>query len=211
LRVSRDFVRERDVLLSGEGFFDVAAVRHAPFLVHTGRVVTRVLGTRFDIRHYVEDSTTRVAVESGKVATGSARQAPVTLVAGMVGHVTDSTAVVTLAKDLTTMTGWTTGRLRFREAPVSEVLAQLSRWYGIEFQLTDSTLNHEVVTTDIDFDVTADAVRALEILLHVTASSGGTHAGIPVVILRPSRAVSNVPATRLRHNPHEWTNMEVGR
>jgi ferric-dicitrate binding protein FerR (iron transport regulator) len=209
--VSGDFEQGRDITLHGEAFFEVTSAATRPFVVHTGNVVTRVLGTKFDVRRYATDTATRVVVVTGKVAAGSPRQSSVTLVAGAMGHLTDSTSVVTPVKDMTTVTGWTAGRLRFREMPAAEVLAQLSRWYGVEFQLADSTIGRESVTTDIDFKETADVIRALEGLLGVTASSGGTHAGVPVVVLRPRRSVSRTPAIRSLKNALESTHMEVGR
>jgi len=212
LGVSRTFGRVRDVTLTGEALFDVTAAQRTPFLVHTGNVTTRVLGTRFDVKRYASDTATQVVVVSGKVASGSPRQSSVTLVAGAMGHITDSTATVVPVSDMTTVTGWTVGRLRFHERPASEVLAQLSRWYGVEFQLADSTLGREVITTDINFKQTADVIGAIEWLLNVKASSGGAHSGTPVIVLhRRAEPLSDAPSHQLRRTPIGITHTEVGR
>jgi ferric-dicitrate binding protein FerR (iron transport regulator) len=209
--VARNFSSHRDVTLLGEAYFDVAPQQHIPFLVHTGTVTTRVLGTTFDVRHYDTNAVTQVAVVSGKVAVGASRQPSVTLVAGSVGRVTDSTAVATRVSDVTDLTAWTAGRLRFRDAPLPEVLVQLSRWYDVDFELADSTLMRETVTTTIAYTETKDVVHALEVLLDVTATTGGTHLGQPVIVLRARRVMPLSPAARLRFAPRSSIRTEVGR
>jgi ferric-dicitrate binding protein FerR (iron transport regulator) len=59
--------RTREIYLSGEAYFDIKHDPSKPFLVHTGKIVTRVLGTAFDIRAYPGDETIKVTVTRGKV------------------------------------------------------------------------------------------------------------------------------------------------
>ncbi|AYL94918.1 FecR family protein [Mucilaginibacter celer] len=54
-------------LLNGEAFFDVKHDVSKPFLVHTARVTTQVLGTSFNIKFYKELPDIQVYVNSGKV------------------------------------------------------------------------------------------------------------------------------------------------
>lgn len=57
----------RDVYLIGEAYFDIAHRAGQPFLVHTGNITTRVLGTAFDVRAYPSDDSIRITVTQGKV------------------------------------------------------------------------------------------------------------------------------------------------
>jgi transmembrane sensor len=57
----------REVVLSGEGYFEVAHDPHKPFIVRTGKYTTRVLGTVFNIKAYPESEAIAVTVEEGKV------------------------------------------------------------------------------------------------------------------------------------------------
>jgi ferric-dicitrate binding protein FerR (iron transport regulator) len=55
----------REVYLDGEAYFDIAHDPGKPFIVHTGSISTRVLGTAFNINAYrsqqfVEVTVTRV-------------------------------------------------------------------------------------------------------------------------------------------------------
>jgi transmembrane sensor len=54
-------------LLEGEAFFEVKHNAASPFLVHTDRVTTQVLGTSFNIKFYKELTHIQVFVNSGKV------------------------------------------------------------------------------------------------------------------------------------------------
>jgi len=57
----------REVYLNGEGYFDVHHLPTHPFLVHTGKITTRVLGTTFNIKAYPNEATIEVTVTTGKV------------------------------------------------------------------------------------------------------------------------------------------------
>ncbi len=76
LTYSADFnTTNREVTLVGEAYFDVAHVsytdgqpgRAKPFIIHTGKVKTTVLGTAFEIRAWPESDQVMVSVARGKV------------------------------------------------------------------------------------------------------------------------------------------------
>jgi len=54
-------------LLEGEAYFEVRHDAKRPFLVHTGKVTTQVLGTTFNIKFYKALPDLQVFVNSGKV------------------------------------------------------------------------------------------------------------------------------------------------
>lgn len=58
---------KREVTLKGEAFFDIQSNPAAPFLIKTGRIITTVLGTAFNIKAYPVNDTITVAVKRGKV------------------------------------------------------------------------------------------------------------------------------------------------
>lgn len=57
----------REVYLTGEAYFDVKHIRSKPFMVHTGNITTKVLGTAFNIKAYHADGMVSVTVTRGKV------------------------------------------------------------------------------------------------------------------------------------------------
>jgi ferric-dicitrate binding protein FerR (iron transport regulator) len=181
--------RTRTVALTGEAYFQVIPATRTPFVVRTGLVTTRVLGTTFDVRHYATDRETQVAVTTGKVvvsASGIARPS-VTLVAGMTGLVSDSTARMTSTDSAARSMAWTRGMLVFHDVAATEVLAALSRWYGYQFRVTDSTLMAQVVTAEFSTRSSSEALGNLGSLLNAEVTVDGN-----VVTLR---------ADRRRHRP----------
>ncbi|KAA0992311.1 FecR family protein [Dyadobacter aurulentus] len=66
---------KREVFLSGEAFFDVAKNPERPFFVYSNELVTKVLGTSFNIKAYEQDQDITINVTSGKVAVSIAEDA----------------------------------------------------------------------------------------------------------------------------------------
>jgi transmembrane sensor len=64
----------REVTLRGEAFFDVVHNPRIPFIVHSGKVNTRVLGTAFNVRAYPGQRNVKVTVSRGEVQVGDARR-----------------------------------------------------------------------------------------------------------------------------------------
>jgi transmembrane sensor len=63
----------REVYLSGEAFFEVAKNPNKPFLVYANELVTKVLGTSFNIRAFGNEKDVIVKVRTGRVAVAVAR------------------------------------------------------------------------------------------------------------------------------------------
>lgn len=213
LRVATEYGRDtRDVTLDGEAYFDVRGSHERPFLVRTGGVTTRVLGTTFSVRRYVGDARVQVAVTSGKVLVSSGRSSAhalhaMTLAAGSVAAATDSTVVLLSADSAQAYTTWTNGQLVFRAAPMTDVLATLSRWYGYRFRLADSALAQQNLTAVLDAESSAKAFSTIKLLLNIDFAFDGD-----IVTLR-SHAPHSSPDTRRRDGSPVFTtpHVEVGR
>jgi transmembrane sensor len=173
LTVSREFgTTDRSVVLTGEGRFTVSRAAGIPFVVQTGEVATRVLGTKFAVRKRVTDAETWIMVTSGKVvATG--RRASVVVSGGEMARATDSTALLTPPTGPGTYTDWEHGRLVFNTVPIPDMLAAIGTWYGYQFQLSDSLLMRQKVTAAFRVDDASDMLVAIERILDVTVRMTG--------------------------------------
>jgi ferric-dicitrate binding protein FerR (iron transport regulator) len=70
-----DFMKgNREVELSGEGYFQVAKNAGRPFIIHTAAVDVKVLGTAFNLRAYPNEPKTETALISGAVEVTIHRQ-----------------------------------------------------------------------------------------------------------------------------------------
>jgi transmembrane sensor len=118
-------VNERRVTLErGEAYFEVAKDAARPFFVDAQSATVRVVGTRFDVR--LGTSHVRIAVDEGAVAVNH-RSASVNG-----GQRIDVLANGTLTEPTRIeegqVAGWREGHLVYEGAPLSEVVADLSRY-----------------------------------------------------------------------------------
>ena len=64
---------ERNISLSGEGFFDVHRDGQRPFIIHTRDLAIRVLGTAFNVEAYPGEKMTRVSLVQGLVQVNAVK------------------------------------------------------------------------------------------------------------------------------------------
>jgi transmembrane sensor len=172
LRYPADFgAASRDVELTGEAFFEVIHDAAHPFRVRAGHAEAEDIGTAFGVRAYPEDSVVRVTVKEGSVSLGASTQgatARAVLTPGQLGALArgKTTAVVTRV-NVDASLAWMNGRLAFDETPLSEVLAQLGRWYDAPFRLADPSLASRTLTASFSTESLPDVLSALAPVLDV--------------------------------------------
>jgi ferric-dicitrate binding protein FerR (iron transport regulator) len=144
---------------------------------------------------------------SGKVAV-SGRLGHV-LTAGMVGRFSDTSDVVTAqAPDV----AWTRGALVFRDTPLPEALATLSRWYGIELRMADSSMASWHVNGTFAGDSRSEALTTLRSALSVNLTYLGAPGQVPVVTLVQRKRTTDRDGNDRRKLKHFTdTSREVGR
>lgn len=128
----------RIVQLSGEAFFDVAEDTRRPFRVKAENVVTTALGTTFNINAYPETSRVHVALLSGKVEVkkDTLQAHSYLLDPGekiMFDQKTNIEQISTF--DNLREFGWKDGILIFENTSFPDFLAELERWFGVEFMV----------------------------------------------------------------------------
>ncbi len=166
--------RPRKLELDGEAYFAVVHDATRAFTVQTRSVVARDVGTAFDVRAYVENRDTRIAVVEGGVSVRShpvpaATAAPpsgavvgdVLVNVGDVATIGTSGVVLAHGADVRAFTSWTRGELTFRDTPLREVAAELSRWYGLNVTVTDSALATRPVTGTYTSEPADDVMRSV--------------------------------------------------
>jgi len=112
---------------AGEAMFIVAHDSDRPFVVSTVQGDVTVTGTRFDVRQ--DQGSTRVAVEQGSVKVQGAAGSLALLAAGQGSHIDAQGKVAEpYAIDANAVTAWRHGKLVFDNAPLSDVVAEVSRY-----------------------------------------------------------------------------------
>lgn len=153
-------------LYQGEAFFDVQPHRGLPLEIDAGRVTASVRDTAFAVRYL--DGVTQVRVQRGDVdlrATGG--DARVRLTAGESIRIGpngfDRPAKLDAATDL----AWVQGRLVFENCPLSQVLAELRRYYPGWIINNNERLADVAVTGNYRLDQPLDVIRSLA---HITSA-----------------------------------------
>ncbi|HEY4148783.1 MAG TPA: FecR domain-containing protein [Chitinophagaceae bacterium] len=122
----------RNVTLVGEAYFEVAKNPKQPFIASTATSQTRVTGTHFNLSAYSDDSLGSTTLLEGSVIISSAEGAA-PLKPGQQSQV-DKHGHITVRSDADTsaIVAWKNGLFTFHKAPLSVVLAQISRWYDVQ-------------------------------------------------------------------------------
>lgn len=137
----------REVTLTGEAFFKVAHNSSRPFIIHSGKINTTVLGTSFNVKAYDEDKAIKITVVSGKVgivAQGMAvKHHAVLLTPNMQLVYTKANQTLDTQKidDAASVISWQQGKLQYHNTPLSDVLADVQRKYNVVIKADKNLLN----------------------------------------------------------------------
>lgn len=164
LTVAADYAtHDRTVSLNGQALFVVRHDASHPFVVHAGDATIEDIGTSFAVTSE-QGGATSVSVLAGRVRLASAASArgATELGAGDRGVVTPGGDVHafpnTVAAD---DTAWTSGRLVFHDAALSNVIAAIRRTYGVDVHVADTSLLGRHVTATFNGE---SADKVLEII-----------------------------------------------
>lgn len=161
----------RDVYLSGEAYFDVKRDPGKPFLVHTGKIVTRVLGTSFNIKAYPGETALAVTVTRGKVQVQSdnTKKTLGILIAGDQLIIDKKTNEISLNKaNVDQVTEWKTNDLLFDDATVDEVVIALGNHYSVSFVFEHDALRNCRLTANFLDDSLSQSLDVICALINAS-------------------------------------------
>ncbi|MHC8319127.1 FecR family protein [Pseudomonas sp. GB2N2] len=153
-------------LYQGEAFFDVPANRGQPLEVDAGPVKASVHDTAFAVRYL--DGVAQIQVQRGDVDLRATRtDARIRLSAGESIRIGPNGFDRPARLDAATDLAWVQGRLVFEDCPLSQVLAELRRYYPGWIINTNEQLADVAVTGNYRLDQPLDVVRSLA---HITSA-----------------------------------------
>ncbi|HMO38139.1 MAG TPA: FecR domain-containing protein [Saprospiraceae bacterium] len=166
-----DFEKDtRIVTLTGEAFFEVKKDTKRPFVVKTGTIQTRVLGTAFNVKAYGQDDLVEVALVSGQVQVEALRAMDtienlVTLAPGeQFKYDLQQHNYELQVFENDRPYAWRNGIIYFDGADVREVAQTLERWYDVRFTLHNDILMSSELVSRYD----TKRFRMQEVLNHIT-------------------------------------------
>lgn len=153
---------ERNVYLSGEGFFEISKNPAKPFFVFANEVVTKVIGTSFRVKAYGDQPNVEVVVRTGKVKVSSNQTLSPTNTASVqllpnqairfvrdrlaFEKITDITQEKQLAKAITPIEQLS---FEFSDVPVAQILKTIEQAYLVEIDYPQETLKDCYLTTSL--------------------------------------------------------------
>ena len=140
VRYEGNFQYDRKITLKGEAYFDVYRDPKRPFKVTTNEVVVKVLGTRFSIASYDNESNVEVVLEDGKLVFSDKDNTKSYIMKPNDLLVYDKTRKDFLTEEVQPQKylSWKDGKLVFRNDPLDVIARRLERWYNIDVEINGS-------------------------------------------------------------------------
>ncbi|MBN9296059.1 MAG: FecR domain-containing protein [Filimonas sp.] len=169
-------VQDRQVTLTGEAFFDVAHDSSRPFIIHSGSLTTRVLGTAFNVHAYPGEASS-VTVIRGRVEVKDQQQHVTILTPNkQVKYVSDNNMQPGVLKEVKAeqYLSWTKGQLDFTEESYGEIAATLERQFNIAIAFKSAAAQRCTFTASFEKD--ASLWRVLSLLSQVNQTTFSVNA-----------------------------------
>lgn len=161
------FGKLREVSMQGEAFFEVTKDHAHPFVITSGKVLTKVWGTSFRIRSIPGENNTKVSVLTGKVSVSipieqtlseTPKHSEIFLFPQeevtyqpAARHLLKAPIAVTSDMDM-----WRKSNLSFDDAPLADITVQLSKYYNVDLQAEGEKLQQNQLTADFNGKNLAD-------------------------------------------------------
>lgn len=153
-------IRNRNVLLNGEAYFEVAKNKKLAFVVKTKSIDVTALGTSFNVNAYDDGNEVTTTLYTGKVNVQSTLTGYKTILNPF------EVAVFSKTKDKITtyvFTGsdkpvWMEPEFRFDMLPLIEISKQLERNYNVVFVYRNQKIKHLKFSGTFDRDEKLDEI-----------------------------------------------------
>ena len=141
----------REVSLQGEAYFDVASNPGKPFIIHTGKVKTTVLGTAFSIKANPADPVITVTVTRGKVMVEDDKTLLAMLEADkQLVYNTKTNRVSEKTVDAGIESDWRSHHLIFRNSSFESIVQEISSIYEVTILFENEALKQRQITASLD-------------------------------------------------------------
>lgn len=137
----------REVEVSGEAYFEVAHKPDQPFVVRTGDMDVRVLGTKFNVSTYPEDERIDVVLVEGSVSLvtkdAHAENSHILEPGYKASFNKSDKSISSMAVPTSIYTSWIRGELVFRDMKFNDILLKLERKYNVVIRNSNAVLARE--------------------------------------------------------------------
>ena len=167
----------RDVYLSGEAYFDVVHNDKLPFIVHTAEIDIKVLGTAFNVKAYATDKKTEATLIRGSIEVNFKKDGSrkillkpnekLTVERDLANSGQPEIQIAAIHKQendsVATEAQWNKNKLAFDNEKLEDIARQLSRWYGIEVEVSGDALKEKRFTGNFEQESVQEVMDALKV------------------------------------------------
>lgn len=182
--------RQREVLLIGEAYFNVAHNAKVPFVVRTEHADIEVLGTSFDVLAYPDDKMFQTILVTGSVSIETKSKG---LLSGKNKMVLEPNQMFYLDKeggvnyvnnvDVATYTSWKEGMFDCNKLDLSRVVRRLERYYNKQIHIKDPLIGTYKISGKLDLK--GDISEVLDVIQSFVPIDWGKQQNGDYFIVKP--------------------------
>ncbi|MDD3319843.1 MAG: FecR family protein [Paludibacter sp.] len=163
LKYNRSFGKEnREVALSGEGYFEVSKDKKKQFIVHTGMLDVNDIGTVFNVKAYKDEKEIIVNLIEGAVNISlpdTKKSVPLLMKPNEKSVFNKLTKRIELFEtDASRSALWTTGRLCFVDATIEQISKDLERKYNVKIKIANEKIKKELFSGSLNLNLSLKEV-----------------------------------------------------
>jgi ferric-dicitrate binding protein FerR (iron transport regulator) len=144
---SFDGMQKREVFLDGQAFFDIKHNATRPFIVHTGKIETIVLGTAFNIKALPGEKEITVTVKRGKVKViDENKELGIITPNQQITYNKEKVSSDIKVVDSDSYLNWKEQDLLFDNLTIAEAAKLLEEKYKVEIVISDSSISSQRFT-----------------------------------------------------------------
>jgi len=155
---------ERLVELTGEAYFEVAHNKAMPFKVKTGQQEVEVLGTHFNINAYNDEKATATTLLEGSVKVTLASNHNSVVIKPGQQSLVNNAGLNVQEVDTDEAVAWKNGYFQFSDENLGSIMRKVSRWYNVEIEYKDASLQQQVFTGTVSrYKNVSQVIKTLEL------------------------------------------------
>jgi transmembrane sensor len=198
LTYGKDYGKDtREVVLTGEAFFDVVKDKSKPFLIHASNINIKVLGTAFNVKAYPQDKQTETSLIRGSIEVTIKNRPNNKIILSPNEKLVVENEVLKLKTEKAELelqpaiaisklhyspvdssvaeTGWVENRLTVRDESLAELAVKMERWYDVKIEIRESSLQKKVLSVTFERETIDQALEALKESIPLRYEKEGTN------------------------------------
>lgn len=151
----------REVMLTGEGYFEVAKDKQHPFIVKTARQEVEVLGTQFNINSYSTEANVKTTLIEGSVKVAAMGKTKI-LKPNQQSVLASSGELFVNEADVMMAIAWKNNQFMFESESIQAVMRMVERWYDVKVEYVGEITTEKFGGGLSKFDKVSKVLKSLE-------------------------------------------------